>query len=237
MTRVNNRVSWVDAENSRLCVVDKLCEIFRRIRFSDSAGEDAVADKEVVGDGAVVKRACCLGGQCETEPALGVSAQDECGQFDAVAEGDGLAAVELLVGGLRDIRRVERGGDVAGGEGLEQLAERLDVIAVGVRGDNRAHLRADVFHQVAEVVGVRGGVDEKGIVRLARVHHQVDIVFHRANRGLINGDVAVVDAFHATGRWRIAIGTDSDVVHAPQGNDDVQSMLGMRLMCENAIAP
>ena len=76
-----------------------------------------------------------------------MSAQDERGQRDALAERDGFAAVELLVGGLGNVCSVEAGGDVAGREGLQELAERLDVIAVGVRGDNRAHLRADVLNQ------------------------------------------------------------------------------------------
>ena len=45
---VNHRVGGVDVEDTALDIVDKLRKILGRVRFTDSAWEDAVTDEEVV---------------------------------------------------------------------------------------------------------------------------------------------------------------------------------------------
>ena len=45
---VNHRVGGVDVKDAALDIVDKLREILGRVRFADTAWEDAVTDEEVV---------------------------------------------------------------------------------------------------------------------------------------------------------------------------------------------
>ncbi len=152
---------------------DQRREVLGSDGFSGAAGEEAVAGEEVGHAFGVAVD--------EGDRAGGVAAEVDDLEF-ALAEAQGVAVFEEVVGRHREGGRVLGVGGGVGAEGTCHRAERLPVVGVLVGGDDGAQGRARGVgaDQVGDALGVVGGVDEQRIVGRG-AHQQVGVVVHRAD--------------------------------------------------------